>query len=62
LDPQIREMAMATEGMAELEEVVFQTAGEHVATRVAVARPGESVGDARRSLECGSVDTWPASP
>ena len=55
---------MAREEITELEQVVFETAGEHVATRVPVATPGERVGDVRRSLDRGADDStpWPPSP
>ncbi len=51
---------MAREEITELEEVVFETAGEHVATRVPVATPGERVGDVRRALEGRRFDTMAA--
>lgn len=51
---------MAREEITELKEVVFETAGEHVATRVPVTTPGERVGDVRSALQGRRFDTTAA--
>jgi magnesium transporter len=51
---------MAMEEITTLEEVVFETAAEHVVTRVPVAKPEDRVGEVRRSLEGKRFDTLAA--
>jgi len=45
-----KESVMATRGDTKLEELLFETAGEHVATRVPSATPEQCVDDVRRAL------------
>jgi magnesium transporter len=51
---------MATKENPELHAVVFQTAGDHVATGVPVSTPGTLVRDVRRSLEGRRYETLAA--
>jgi magnesium transporter len=51
---------MAREEITALQEVVFETAAEHIVTRGPVAKPEDRVGEVRRSLEGKRFDTLAA--
>jgi CBS domain-containing protein len=51
---------MATADVTKLEEIVFETAVEHVATHVPLATPEQRVDEVRRALEGQRFETLAA--